>query len=78
MRTLTAMALGGAIVYFLDPVSGRERRARALRTADSLLDLGQRAAQETGRPQVADAIARIRRVAGVRTEANPVVVSAQR
>ena len=64
MRTLTAMALGGAIVYFLDPSSGRERRERARRRVDSLLSTGRRAAAETGRPRVADAIGKAQRVTG--------------
>lgn len=63
MRTLTAMALGGALVYFLDPRSGRERRARARQAVDSLMSASRRAAVETGRPQVADAIGKVQRVA---------------
>jgi hypothetical protein len=63
MRTLTAMAVGGALVYFLDPGSGRERRARARRAVDALMNASHRAAVETGRPQVADAIGKVQRVA---------------
>lgn len=63
MRTLTAMAVGGALVYFLDPSSGRERRARARRAVDSVMSASRRAAVETGRPQMADAIGKVQRVA---------------
>lgn len=68
MKTLTAMAVGGAIVYFLDPVSGRERRQRAQRAIDSLLSMGQRAAVESGRGDVAEKLGKVQRVAG--TEAS--------
>ena len=62
MRTLTAIAVGGALVYFLDPHSGRDRRARARRAMESLMNASRRAAVETGRPQVADAIGKVQRV----------------
>ena len=75
MRTLTAMAVGGALVYFLDPTSGRERRTRARRGLENLMNMGQRAAVESGRPEVADAIGKVQRVAGSeQTAPSPVVV----
>lgn len=74
MKTLTAMALGGALVYFLDPVSGDRRRAAAGRQLQSLLNLGQRAAAETGRTEVAQAIGKVQRVAGGAPE-SPVVIA---
>ena len=75
MKTLTAMALGGAIVYFLDPVSGGERRQRAQRALSSLLNTGRRAAVESGRGDVAEAIDKVQRVAGAETaKPSPVIV----
>lgn len=76
MKTITAMALGGAVVYFLDPVSGSQRRARASRRVQSLMKLGQRAAAETGRPEVANAIGRMQRVAGGADE-SPVILDSR-
>lgn len=77
MRTITAMALGGALVYFLDPVSGDRRREMAGRRIQSLLNLGQRAAAESGRTDVAQAIGKVQRVAGGSTE-SPVIIEAKR
>ena len=62
MRTLTAMVIGGAIVYFLDPTSGAQRRARARRGMESALNLGARGARKVGREDVADAIGKVQRV----------------
>lgn len=67
MKTLTAMAVGGAIVYFLDPVSGRERRRRAQRALDSLVSMGQRAAVESGRGDVAEKLGKVQRMTGAET-----------
>ena len=75
MKFLTAMALGGALVYFLDPVSGGARRARAARAIDGLLRLSQRAAVETGRHDVADALGKVQRVTHGENGA-PVIVPA--
>jgi hypothetical protein len=66
MKTLTAMVIGGTLVYFLDPSSGAQRRDRARRGMESMLNLGARGAREVGRPDVADAIGKVQRVA--RTE----------
>jgi hypothetical protein len=63
MRTLTAMVIGGVIVYFLDPTSGAQRRARARRGMEAALNLGARGAREVGREDVADAIGKVQRVA---------------
>lgn len=72
MKTLTAMVIGGALVYFLDPVSGDRRREKAGRQIQSLLNLGQRAATESGRTDFAQALGKVQRVAGGAPE--PVVV----
>ncbi|HEY8642634.1 MAG TPA: hypothetical protein VIO84_07700 [Candidatus Dormibacteraeota bacterium] len=69
MRTLTAMVIGGTLVYFLDPSSGARRRARARRGLESMLNMGARGAREVGRPEVADAIGKVQRV--TRTEREP-------
>jgi hypothetical protein len=69
MRTLTAMVIGGTLVYFLDPSSGAQRRARARRGVESMLNMGARGAREVGRPEVADAIGKVQRVA--RSERGP-------
>ncbi|MEP7106106.1 MAG: hypothetical protein ABI838_09700 [Chloroflexota bacterium] len=63
MKTLTAMVIGGTLVYFLDPASGAQRRARARRGMESVLNMGARGAREAGRPGVADAIGKVQRVA---------------
>jgi hypothetical protein len=73
MKTLTAIALGGALVYFLDPVSGGARRARARRSIDGLLQMSRRAAVETGRHDVADALGKVQRVAQPETEGRIIV-----
>lgn len=62
MKTLTAMVIGGTLVYFLDPSSGAQRRARARRGLESALNLGARGAREAGRQDVADAIGKVQRV----------------
>ena len=67
MKTLTAMAVGGAIVYVLDPASGRDRRERAQRALSSLLSMGKRAAVESGRGDVAETLGKVQRVAGTET-----------
>jgi hypothetical protein len=81
MRTVTAMVIGGAIVYFLDPTSGAQRRARARRGMESALNLGARGARGVGRDDVADAISKVRRVAKSETRAgnggeSPVILPA--
>lgn len=71
MKTLTAMVVGGALVYFLDPVSGSGRRARAKRGLENALGVTRRAAEQSGRSDVAEAIGKVQRV----TESgSPVVV----
>lgn len=77
MKFLTAMAVGGALVYFLDPVSGSERRARAARALDGLLRVTRRAAVETGRHEVADALGKVQRVTQSESAA-PVIVPASK
>ena len=75
MKTLTAMVIGGSLVYFLDPTSGAQRRARARRGLESLLNMGARGAREVGRPEVADAIGKVQRVAGSeRAPEGPVIL----
>ncbi len=77
MKTLTAMVIGGTLVYFLDPTSGAQRRARARRGMGSILNLSARGAREAGRPDVADAIGKVQRV--TRSEnggESPVIVPA--
>jgi hypothetical protein len=69
MKTLTAMVIGGTLAYFLDPTSGQQRRARVRRGVESMLNMGARGAREVGRPEVAEAIGKVQRVA--RTEREP-------
>jgi hypothetical protein len=70
------MAIGGTLVYFLDPSQGAQRRARARRGVESVLNLGARGAREMGRPEVAEAIGKVQRVAGTEREPeSPVILS---
>jgi hypothetical protein len=68
------MVIGGAIVYFLDPTSGAERRARARRGLESALNMGARGARQAGRPDVAEAIDKVQRVARAENGAESPVI----
>ena len=75
MRTLTAMALGGALVYYLDPVSGAQRRSRLQSRVDSLMGLTRRGAEQLGRDDVVQAIDKVQKARGG-AASGPVIVTA--